>query len=160
MKKLLITLLTMCAAQIAWADDEMVTLIDTTPSQFAQAFNRFNQSDGHGVYKNIRLTNTYGERVLKLRSGITLTVGAHEDGIEYIDLICKNPKQTIGHCIMSMPWIANSVDSSFNQYAFMEMVSRNLETATEVVYRQNGIEYNVVTDVKRQEMRMEIQALD
>ena len=59
-----------------------------------------------------------------------------------------------------MPWIANSVDSSFNQYAFMEMVSRNLEAATEVAYRQNGIEYNVVTDVKRQEMRMEIQALD
>ena len=42
----------------------------------------------------------------------------------------------------------------------MEMVSRNLEAATEVAYRQNGIEYNVVTDVKRQEMRMEIQALD
>ena len=160
MKKTLIVLLAICAAQSALADDEMVTLIDTTPSEFAQSFNRRNQTDGHGVYKNIRLANAYGERVFKLRSGITLTVGAHEDGIEYVDLVCKNPKQTIGHCMMSMPWIANSVDPDFNQYAFMQMVSQSLDAATEVAYRQNGIEYNVVTDVKRQEMRMEIQALD
>lgn len=160
MKKLLITLLAMCATQIAWADDEMVTLIDTKPSQFAQAFNRLNQSEGHGAYSSIRLVNTYGERVLTLSPNITLTVGAHEDGIEYIDLICKNPKQTIEKCIRSMPWIANSVDPNFNQYAFMEMLSRNMDVANEIAYRQNGIEYNVITDVKHKEMRMEIQAED
>ncbi len=160
MKNLLMILMAVCVTQSALADDEMVTLIDTTPSEFAQSFNRLNQSEGHGVYKNIHLSNVYGERSFTIASNITLTVGAHEDGIEYIDLVCNQPKQTAEKCMRSMPWIGSAVDPDFKQVSFMRMVGENLDVGVSVGYRQNGIEYHFVPDVKKNQIRLEIHAED
>lgn len=144
----------------AWADDEMVTLIDSTPSQFGKDFNRLNQSVGKGVYRNIHLENQYGERVLNLAPNINLTVGAHEDGIEYIDLVCDKPKSTVTKCVGSLHWIGTAVDPNFNQMAFLSMVTDSIDAGVSVGYRQNDIEYHVIADKKRNQLRMEIQALD
>ena len=71
MKNLLMILMAVCVTQSALADDEMVTLIDTMPSQFASEFNRLNQTEGKGRYSNIHLDNVDDERVLNLAPNIT-----------------------------------------------------------------------------------------
>ena len=159
MKNLLMILMAVCVTQSALADDEMVTLIDTTPDRFASEFNRLNQSEGHGVYSNIRLDNADDEHSFNLAPNITLEISTYKEGIEYIDLICKKPKQTAERCVLVMPLIGKAIDPHFNVRAFYNM-TQNIDVGVSTAYRQNGIEYHVVPDLKRKELRMEIQALD
>ena len=159
MKKLLVTLLAMCAAQTVLADDEMVTLIDTMPSQFASEFNRLNQAEGKGAYSSIRLDNADDDRSFNLAPNITLKISTYTDGIEYIDLICKKPKQTAERCVLAMPLIGKAIDPHFNTRAFYSL-TQNIDIGVSTAYRQNGVEYHVIPDLKRKELRMEIQAED
>ena len=159
MKNLLMILMVVCVTQSALADDEMVTLIDTMPSQFASEFNRLNQTEGKGRYSNIRLDNVDDERVLNLAPNITLVDSTYKEGIEYIALICKKPKLTAERCVLAMPLIGKAINPYFNTRAFYDL-TQNIDAGVSTAYRQNGIEYHVIPDLKRKELRMEIQAED
>ena len=152
MKKKLCTITLVLFSFNLFAADDLITIIDVKPTTFASSFNKLNTHNN----VHIKLKNTEGEYTFKLSSNIDLEISTYTDGIEYVSLRCSKPSKTAESCTILMTKIAKSINTKFNQKAFYTAVGRNFSSASSVAYRQNGIEFHVIPDIKNDQLRFEV----
>lgn len=117
-------------------------------------FKRRNPNTDNGV--NIKLKNIEDEYKFKLAPNINLEISTYTGGIEYVYLSCGQPSKTAEACTLLMTKIAKSINTKFNQKAFYTAVSGDFSSSSSVAYRQNGIEFHVIPDIKNDQLRFEV----
>lgn len=155
--KIMTGCLALFISHLSFAEDETVLVINTAPTEFAKSVNEEINKMG-SKYHLVKFKNNDSDQSSPLSDYLSLNIGSHTDAIEYIDLVCNKVTTStrLDRCLLFMPILGRSLDSDFDENSFFEAVGRNLDVKTSIAYRQGNIEYHLIHNISKKQIKLEV----